>query len=83
VLVTNGLLPLLNSVPNLMVAFVATIFRVIANTASPEIVTLGCGIFRKQSKNWRHFDMTELCQVLIGAFDSFEVYADQKSCVLT
>jgi hypothetical protein len=27
--------------------------------------------------------MTELCLFLIGAFDSFEAYTDQKSCVLT
>jgi hypothetical protein len=39
---------LLSSVPNLPVAFVATISDMIANTASPEIVSLGCRIFLKQ-----------------------------------
>jgi hypothetical protein len=81
--VTRDLLVLLTSVPNLPVTFVATIFYVIANTALPEIVSLGCRIFRKQYRNWSHLDMTELCQFLIGAFDSFEAYMDQKSCVLT
>jgi hypothetical protein len=81
--VTKDLLLLLGSIPNLPVVFVVTIFRVMANTALPEIASLGCRIFRKQYKNWGHLDLSELCEFLIRSFDSFEAYTDQKSCVLT
>jgi hypothetical protein len=53
---------LLNSVPNLLAALVATIFYMIANTALPEIVSLGRQIFPKQYKNWKHLDIIAVCQ---------------------
>jgi hypothetical protein len=79
---TRNLLLLLTSVPSLPVAFVATICHVIANPVLPDIMSLECRFFGKQYQNWEHLDMTELCQFLIGAFDSFEAKAQQKSCVL-